>query len=211
MARFLPLFPLSMVVFPGEKFRLHIFEPRYKQLINECLTAKSSFGIPAVIDKQISEVATEVKVVSLDKEYKNGEMDISTQGFGRCQLEEYYPVSDGKLYPGGKVSDITDDSNSSLALQTSIFDLLEQLHRTLGITKKLASHALEIGSFKIGHHIGLSIQQEFELLRIPSEIKRLSYIHEHLQHILPIVTEAERLKSKAKLNGHYKNIAPPES
>ncbi|MEM7371636.1 MAG: LON peptidase substrate-binding domain-containing protein [Bacteroidota bacterium] len=210
MARFLPLFPLSMVVFPGEEFRLHIFEPRYKQLINECLADKSSFGIPSVINKHISEVATEVSVLSMDKKYKNGEMDISTIGLKRWQLEEYFPVSEGKLYPGGMLSEMEDDLNSSPDLQSNIFDLLAQLHRTLGITKTLAETAHEIVSFQIGHHIGLSIQQEFELLRIPTEIKRLTYIQQHLQHILPIVTEAERLKSKAKLNGHYKNIAPPE-
>ena len=210
MAQFLPLFPLSLIVFPGEQLRLHIFEPRYKQLITECNEEKKTFGIPSVIDQNVSEIATEVRIVSIDKQYKSGEMDITAVGMRRFQIEEFFKVSEGKLYPGGNGTFIPDTSTSSEELQAAIFDQLNQLHLALGITKKLASDQHDIQSFRIGHHIGLTIQQEYELLRINVEKERLAYIHSHLTGIIPIVTETERLKAKAKLNGHYKNIVPPD-
>ena len=210
MAQFLPLFPLSIIVFPGEKIRLHIFEPRYKQLINECFSAQTTFGIPSVIEKNVSEVATEVQIVTIDKTYVKGEMDITAMGMRRFRIEEFFSVSEGKLYPGGMVHQLPEHLESSEKLKHAVYDQLDQLHLALGITKKLAAEADEISSFLLGHHIGFTIQQEYELLRINSEKERLSYIHSHLAHIIPIITETERLKAKSKLNGHYKNIIPPD-
>ncbi|MEO0474160.1 MAG: LON peptidase substrate-binding domain-containing protein, partial [Bacteroidota bacterium] len=69
MYEFLPLFPLSLVVFPGENLRLHIFEPRYKQLIEECSAENTNFGIPTVLDRKVGNIATEVELVSVDKTY----------------------------------------------------------------------------------------------------------------------------------------------
>ena len=62
MTNFIPIFPLGIVVYPGEQVNLHIFEPRYKQLINDCFVTKKPFGIPAVLDNNVSEMGTLVKV-----------------------------------------------------------------------------------------------------------------------------------------------------
>jgi ATP-dependent Lon protease len=50
MPRLLPLFPLNLVVFPHEKLNLHIFEPRYRQLVRDCLEQNLTFGIPPFLD-----------------------------------------------------------------------------------------------------------------------------------------------------------------
>jgi Lon protease-like protein len=80
MTNFTPIFPLGIVVYPGEALNLHIFEPRYKQLINECFTQKKPFGIPVVLDKQMQEFGTLVEIESIAKQYEGGEMDIHTRG-----------------------------------------------------------------------------------------------------------------------------------
>ena len=59
---------------------LHIFEPRYKQLVSECHAEGKPFGIPTVIDNRLNEMGTLVRVTELVKQYENGEMDIPTQG-----------------------------------------------------------------------------------------------------------------------------------
>ena len=67
MTNFIPIFPLSIVVFPGEEVNLHIFEPRYKQLIKECFSDVKPFGIPSIINNQTGELGTLVKVVEIVK------------------------------------------------------------------------------------------------------------------------------------------------
>ena len=71
MTNFIPIFPLSIVVYPGELLNLHIFEPRYKQLVKECIEYKKPFGIPAVINDNISELGTMISVTELVKEYED--------------------------------------------------------------------------------------------------------------------------------------------
>jgi ATP-dependent Lon protease len=210
MSQFLPLFPLSLVVFPGEQLRLHIFEERYRQLINECLDEQSSFGIPTVIDQSVVGIATEVSITSIDKRYGSGEIDLTTEGQRRFSVEKFYRVSPDKLYPGGEVIWLSDDDTPSAELQQEIYQLLEQLHEALGIQKQIADTPEDVISYQIGHHIGLNIKQEYELLTKNTELDRLIFIKQHLVGILPVVQETERMKARAKLNGHYKNIVPPD-
>jgi len=210
MAKLLPLFPLSLVVYPGEQLRLHIFEERYKQLINECLEDNSTFGIPAVVDQTVVSVGTEVEIVSLDRTYGGGEMDLTTKGTQRIRIENFFEVVGGKLYPGGDVEMLEENYQTNEALQAQVWGLLEQLHEALGIQKKYGDEPKDLFTYNIGHHIGLTLTQEFELLSLNSELDRLMYVKRHLEGILPVVRETERLKAKAKLNGHYKNIIPPQ-
>jgi len=209
MADLMPLFPLSLVVYPGEQLHLHIFEERYRQLVNECLEQNSTFGIPAVINQQVVSLATEVTIKSMDKKYPSGEMDITTVGKRRVRVENFFEVVRGKLYPGGDIEWLSEDNRTEITMQKSVWSLLEQLHHALGIKKKYAPNPEELHTYQIGHHIGLTLSQEFELLTLNSELDRLIYVKNHLEAILPVVKETERLKAKAKLNGHYKNILPP--
>ena len=68
MTNFIPIFPLGIVVYPGEHLNLHIFEPRYKQLINECHEQKKSFGIPTVIEKKIQDFGSLVQITEIYKD-----------------------------------------------------------------------------------------------------------------------------------------------
>ena len=80
MTNFINIFPLSIVVYPGEALNLHIFEPRYKQLILDCKESKKPFGIPPVLTDAIGELGTLVELVEITQVYDNGEMDIKTKG-----------------------------------------------------------------------------------------------------------------------------------
>lgn len=209
MAISLPSFPLNLVVYPGEKLRLYIFELRYRQLIRECLENKSTFIIPTVLDKNIAELATEVEIVSLDRDFPSGEMNITTRGIGRVKIFEFQTVAAGKLYPSSAIERLETIEESSPNLQKEVFELVNELHQLLGVEGKLPETYDEIRSFELGHHIGMNLHQEYGLLTLTSESERLKAIKQHIQKILPIVIEAERLKSRAKLNGHFKNLIPP--
>ena len=80
MTNFIPIFPLGIVVYPGEDLNLHIFEPRYKQLISECNEQKKPFGIPTVIENKMQDFGSLVTITEISKVHDNGEMDIKTKG-----------------------------------------------------------------------------------------------------------------------------------
>lgn len=213
MAEFLPLFPLSLAVFPGETLKLHIFEPRYQQLIQECDDMGLWFGIPPVIEHEMVGVATMVEIQSIDQRFPGGESNITVMGRARFRVQKFFAVSPEKLYPGGYGEVLQDETlqepDRFLDLKQEILDLIFQLHDVLGITKNIVSSPDEITAFKVAHDIGLSLRQESDLLLMNNESARLNYVFDHLQKILPIVRETQRLKARAQLNGHYKNLVPP--
>ena len=104
MTNFIPIFPLGIVVYPGEKLHLHIFEPRYKQLIKECKDSNKPFGIPAVINNRLQEIGTLVEILDIIQTYDNGEMDIKTQGLKVFRILEVIKSIPEKLYSGAIVN-----------------------------------------------------------------------------------------------------------
>lgn len=210
MPRLLPLFPLSLVVFPGEKFRLHIFEPRYKQLIRECAEEGIQFGIPPVIQNDLKRIATRVELVSIDKQHPGGEMDITTRGIGRVAVEAFYREMPGKLYPGGDTEEMHEPEAYPPALLSEVLRLLSQVHDAAGIKPRAEISSDQTPSFQLGHMVGYEIGQEYALLATIGEEARLQMLKSHLEELLPKVLEVQRLRTRARLNGHYKNLLPPD-
>ncbi len=210
MARMLPLFPLQLVVFPGEDLNLHIFEPRYKQLIGECRDEGFFFGIPAYFEKEMQNIATEIELVRVEKTYPNGEMDIRTRALGLVKINEFYESMPQKLYSGAVVEDLELIEDGDFLLNETILELLAKLFGLLQVTKDLPGNSSELKMYDIGHHIGLSIAQEFELLSILSEKERQAFVQQHLEKLIPVLLEMERLKEKIKMNGHFKHLIPPK-
>ena len=208
MALFMPLFPLQIVVFPNENLNLHIFEPRYKELINECEEVGSTFGIPAYLDGKVQSVGTEIRVLKVAKRHKNGEMDIKTKGVGLFRISQFHRSVPGKLYSGADIERIEFDMKGEPALYESILDLMTELFKILNIQKELPEEGFD--TYSVAHHIGLTVEQEYELLCIPSEYDRQVYIRTTPMRLIPIVAEMERLREKVQMNGHFKNIIPPK-
>lgn len=205
-----PLFPLSIVVYPGEKLNLHIFEPRYKQLINYCVSEGSNFGISTYLNGKLALVGTEVELVKIERIYKNGEMDVTVQGKIVYQLIQVIKNETEILYPQAEIAWINNEMESDLDLVTKIFACMHELHHALSIEKSKIPVLEDFTSYKAAHYVGLNIEQEYELLTILNEKKRLEFIYKHLQLILPILQETENLKSRVQANGHFKNLMPPE-
>jgi len=210
MAQMLPLFPLQLVVFPGEDLNLHIFEPRYKQLIRECSDKGLHFGIPVFIKNQVQDICTKVELVGIEKTYPNGEMDIRTRGLSLVRIEEYFKKMPKKLFAGGKVTDLILVNDGGYLQNETILELLTQLFSLLKVPKDVPLNSPAFRMYDIAHHIGFSIEQEFQLLEILSESARQTFVKNHLEKLIPILMEMERLKEKIKMNGHFKNLIPPK-
>ncbi len=207
MTNFIPIFPLGIVVYPGESLNLHIFEPRYKQLINECHKEKKLFGIPAIINNHLQDFGTLAKVMEIIKVHENGEMDIKTEGEKVFRILEVIKEIPDKLYCGAIVNYPTNHQRGNTAFMQLIISSIRELHRLLNISKDFKKADEEITSYDVAHHVGLSLQEEYELLNLMDERQRMEYLKRHLTKVMPMVAEMERLKEKIKLNGHFKNIA----
>lgn len=207
MTNFIPIFPLGIVVYPGESLNLHIFEPRYKQLINECYASGKDFGIPAVIEDRIQDYGSLVQVKEITKLYDNGEMDIKTSGTKVFRILEMIKDVPDKLYGGAIVNYPDNHEEGNPDVMRKVVKSIRELHKMLHITKDFKKTDEELKSYDVAHHVGFSLQEEYELLGLMDERQRLEYLKRHLTKVIPMVVEMEQLKEKVKLNGHFKNLA----
>jgi Lon protease-like protein len=206
MMNFIPIFPLALVVYPGEVLNLHIFEPRYKQLINECFTEARPFGIPSVINNGVAEMGTLVEISRIAAVYEDGKMDISTKGLKVFRILELVKTIPDKLYGGAIVNYPDTNTNTNPVLIHKVIQSIRQLHKLLNVTKTFPLPDNELTSYDLAHHAGLSIEQEYEILGLLEEIQRLEYLKRHLTRVLPVVAGMENLKQKIQLNGHFKEL-----
>ena len=206
MTNFIPIFPLSIVVYPGEDLNLHIFEPRYKQLISECIAAKKPFGIPVVISNNMNELGTLVEITELSKTYENGEMDIKTKGQKIFRILEVIKEIPDKLYGGAIVNYPKNVEYGNRFLMQKVIKAIRELHKLLKVSNKFKKPESELWSYDVAHHAGLSLDEEYEILDLMNEQQRQEYLKRHLAKVLPVVAEMETLKEKIKLNGHFKNL-----
>jgi uncharacterized protein len=206
MTNFIPIFPLSIIVFPGENLNLHIFEPRYKQLITECFEQKKPFGIPAVVNKELKDLGTLVEVTAIKKVYEDGKMDITTRGVKVFRLLELIKEIPEKLYSGAIVTYPDDEDDGKRELMQKVVKGIKELHRLLQVSKDFKKPEEELKAFDVAHHMGLNIDEEYELLGLFREAQRQEYLKRHLGKVIPMLSEMENLKDKVKLNGHFRNL-----
>ena len=208
MTNFIPIFPLNVVLYPDETLNLHIFEPRYKELVKECFAGQKPFGIPAVINGKVAEYGTLVTIVEIAKEYENGEMDIITRGTLVFRILEVIKKIPEKLYSGAIVNyPENGEVYHRKDLMQFVVKAIRELHRMLNITKDFRKPDEELNAYDIAHHAGLSLEEEYELLGLFREEQRQEYLKRHLGKVLPVIAEMEVLKERVKLNGHFKNLS----
>lgn len=123
------LFPLQLLLLPGEKVDIHIFEPRYKQLITECIEENKTFGIPAIIKSKLSSWGTEVEITKVHKHYENNEYDIEITGKNLFYLIDFNEKKTAKLYGNGNVQYFPNDIFSNVPKQ--FLELLVQANRNV--------------------------------------------------------------------------------
>jgi len=204
MDNYLRLFPLNLVAFPGEELNLHIFEDRYKQLIGECLEQQTSFGIPSYVRTKI-EYGTEVHIIKLAKKYDDGRMDIRTKASRIFKVESFQNTVPERLYAGGTVTFQENIHDPDISRQLEMVGLIKELYNTIQLNQELPVDK-DVISFEVAHKIGLSLEEEYELLKLPKESKRQAYIIRHLKKAIPLLREVERAKQLIKMNGHFKHF-----
>lgn len=202
----LPLFPLKSVFFPGETVPLHIFEPRYKQLIKDCRREAITFGIPVFYNNKL-DYGTEVQLVEVVNTYEGGEMDVVCVARQVFRVVTFEPQMGDKLYPGGQVELMEYDYICPSSYKSEVVKKIRELYDIMELPSVPIDLA-KYNSFVLGHKIGLSYEQEYELLKIAKEKDRLDFIYNHLVTTINVLSQVERTKKIIELNGHFKNFDP---
>lgn len=206
MTNFIPIFPLGVVVFPGEQLNLHIFEPRYRQLIQDCFGENRSFGIPIVLKNNVSEMGTLVTITEIVQVHEDGKMDIRTRGEKVFRMLELVKTIPEKLYSGAIVHYPYNDERQNSKLASQVIVAIRELHQLIQVSKDFKKPDEELCSYDLAHHAGLSLEEEYELLGLLYESQRLEYLKQHLSKVLTVVAGMESLKERIQLNGHFREL-----
>jgi Lon protease-like protein len=193
------LFPLDVVLFPGTALPLHIFEPRYKEMITECLQQKKAFGMVRANKDALAEVGCTAAIVKVRKKYEDGRLDIDAEGrqrFEIIQLNQERSFLQGEVVffddDPGKVPE--SDAKAALQLHTQLFEILGQP------TEIEPSPALN--SFQLAHELPVDLDFKQALLEMKSEPLRIETLVEYYKATIPRVERTLKVRKRASGNGH---------
>jgi Lon protease-like protein len=196
----IPLFPLEVVLFPSTPLPLHIFEPRYKEMISECLAQNRTFGVVRALEQGLAEVGCTAEIVTVVKEYSDGRLDLVTEGRKRFEIVR---VNQERSFLQGEVLMIEDEPGAPPQEAT---DRAVQLHSELlaiaGAKQDLSAADPSSLSFHLAGSLPLDLDFKQKLLSLRSEAERLTLLIDYLQTLIPNLHRAARAREKAGGNGH---------
>jgi Lon protease-like protein len=195
----LPLFPLDLVLFPGSPLPLHIFEPRYREMISECADQKKTFGVVRAKEDGVAEIGCTAEIITVAKKYPDGRMDIVTEGRDRFEImqvnQERSFLQAEVLYLQDEPGDASpDDLARAVKLQGEIIELAG------GASP--AENDVPQDSFNLVASLPLDLDFKQTLLGMKSEAERMQAVISYLETILPNVRRTVQVRQKAGGNGH---------
>jgi Lon protease-like protein len=200
LADLIPLFPLDVVLFPGTPLPLHIFEPRYKEMIGECLAEQSIFGVVRAVEQGLAEVGCTAEIVSVVKEYPDGRLDLVTEGRKRFEL---LSVNQERSFLRAEVLMIDDQPGMPPQEDTArAMQLHSELLALAGATQDLSAADPSELSFSLAGTLPLDLDFKQKLLALRSESERIALLIQYLETIIPNIHRTARARERAGGNGH---------
>jgi len=197
------LFPLPLVLVPGEQTPLHVFEPRYKELIAECLDRDAPFGLVLADDEGMRDVGTEAAVVEILEQFDDGRLNVVVEGRARFKLLE---LTEGRTFATAEVDPIEDEGDEPSA---------EERERCLAAYDRVVEAAaaeldeLDRGdhlSFQIVARIDLGTEVKQTLLETRSERDRVVRLAELLDGAAEAVAREREVRDRASGNGRVEAL-----
>jgi len=149
-------------------------------------------------------------LVEIAKRFPDGKMNIKTKGIGLFKIEKFHRVAPNKFYSGADIEEVAYTTEPDVLLNMKILDCIRELYMIMNIDKELPEDPAEFSTYSLAHHVGFSTNQELQFLQTTEEKARQKIMLEHLEHMIPIVKEAENLRERVRMNGHFKDMIPPE-
>lgn len=193
----IPMFPLNMVLLPGETKTLHIYEERYKQLVSDCLLNEAHFGIPFVHQKLVGNYGIEVKINHIIKTYDNGEMDILIEGVKVFKLMEFSSVLSPKLYGAGIINQEQEfNVRASVVLQ----DLIKE-YMWLSQHNTVQEDAFDNANiYSIARLLDISSPEKYELIKAETPAEKEALLKSKIKLFIHLIKTENDLQSKFILN-----------
>ena len=187
------MFPLSILPLPGELIPLHIFEPRYKQLLQDAETKDISFGILFNHPMNKEKVGSLVKLESIIKKYSTGESDIIVKCIDLFTLDTLSKYYRDKLYPGGQVAMWNVDLNAGANL-----NLVEEYVHYLQL-QQIKNPLKQFSVFEIANELSLDFEDRLRFIFCDNE-KKESFLMGRLKYQKHLLLEAVKAKDVFHLN-----------
>jgi len=200
MSALLPLFPLDVVLLPGAPIPLHIFEPRYKEMIGECLAQKTPFGVVRAKEDSIAEIGCTAEILDVTKRYDDGRLDILCEGHRRFEV---MGLNEERAFLQAEVTYFDDEPGGAPADQVNeALRLYLDLIRLLDADAEAPEAATPQLSFQLAAPMPLDLDFKQTLLGMRSERERIAAVVTYYQALLPRMRRAVKARKKAGGNGH---------
>jgi ATP-dependent Lon protease len=201
----IPLFPLDLVLFPGMPLPLHIFEPRYKQMMGVCLAEKLEFGMILASEKGITTVGCTAEIIDTLKKYPDGRMDILTEGRNVFTL---IALLSEKPYHEGIIEYLPEDATpQDAAKEAMLTQLFDQCHAAMfGRSWPGAQRVSEIPlAYQMAARLPLSLEEKQALLEMRARSDRRDFLIRRMTELLPKLAHHQQVRTSAGSNGHHLN------
>ena len=196
----LPLFPLDVVLLPGIALPLHIFEPRYKEMIGECRANNAPFGVVRALEDGVAEVGCTAEIISVTKEYPDGRLDLVAEGRNRFEVLE---LNRQRSFLQAEVLLVGDEPGTPSPEDTArAIQFHLEILSLAGALQDLSAADQSVLSFCLAGSLPLDLDFKQKLLGMRSEGERIQAVAAYLESILPNLRRSARAREKAGGNGH---------
>jgi len=186
----IPMFPLNLLLLPGETTKLYIYEDRYKELVNDCLNNDAAFGIPFVEKGKIQKFGCEVKINRILKNYENGALDILVEGVDLFKLLEFTDVLKPKLYGAGLIDFINSSERITLSnLQDATVNYFGSVQNKL-VDYETVSH---LSVYSVASALQLTHAEKYKLV---AAVNPQMHLLNLLNFIIHIINTEQKIKDR---------------
>ena len=201
----LPLFPLNLVLFPGEQLPLHIFEPRYRRMVRECLDARLPFGMLLALEDGVTRVGCTAEILEVVKRYPDGRMDIITVGRDPFRIVELFtenPLLEGCV-------DYLEDRDLPVdsPVRRQLIETYETCYTLLfnSLPRNVEDSPAGELSYAVASCLPIDLLWKQQILELRSEGERQDRLLRYLREWAPHLLKEKALRQSASGNGHGLN------
>lgn len=189
----IPMFPLTLLPLPGELVPLHIFEARYRQLLQDAESTDITFGIFLNHELNVRKLGALMKLESVVKRYPEGESDIVVRCIDIFSMGKLYRNYKTKLYPGGEITQWTVDAHAMPGVE------MYELFLTYQQKRKISHHFTPFSLYQVATELNLDLFDRYRLLTLPPE-KKERFLIGHLKFQIFVIGQEEASKDVFHLN-----------
>jgi len=201
----IPLFPLNVVLLPGADLPLHIFEPRYLEMVTRCLKDKSEFGVLLALPKGVVRVGCTAEIIEVVRRNADKTLDILAVGREPFRVVEFF---DENPLAEGQVDYLEDrDSTADPALQRELVELYETCHTLVfeDYPKNTGGDPASQFSFVVAATLPMDLLWKQQILELRTEADRQERLVGYLRAWAPHLQKTGVLRQRAGGNGHGLN------